>query len=87
MSIPKAASSLTPKRPMNSATAAAAMATVSIRLGKLNSVVSTVNPYARPLRKPLSEDSGCFLYHPTLDQESEGLTRGVYACQEKLLQG
>ncbi len=51
---------------MNSATAAAAVATVSIRLGKLNSVVSTVNPYARPLRKPLREDSGCFLYLQTL---------------------
>jgi len=67
---------------MNSATAAAAVATVSIRLGKLNSVVSTVNPYARPLRKPLREDSGCFLYLPKLIQESEGLTRAVYVCQE-----
>ena len=51
---------------MNSAIAAAAVATVSIRLGKLNSVVSTVNPYARPLRKPLREDSGCFLYLQSL---------------------
>jgi len=49
------------------------VATVSIRLGKLNSVVSTVNPCARPLRKPLREDSGCFLVPTDTDQESEGL--------------
>lgn len=69
---------------MNSATAAAAVATVSIRLGKLNSVVSTVNPYARPLRKPLREDAlAAFCTFRHTDQESEGLTRGESTCQER----
>jgi hypothetical protein len=49
---------------MNSATAAAAAATDSMRLGKLNSVVCTVTTIRRGLsEKPLrARTPGCFIY-------------------------
>src|SRR6266542_2727173 len=82
-SIPKAASSLIPARLTISATADAASATDSMRLGNLNSVFSIVTTRRHNLSK--SHFVGPWLLIgnvPKAPRKFEGLTRGPPACQE-----
>src|SRR5687767_15005442 len=56
-----------PERPTNSATAAAAVATVSMRLGNVSSVVSTVTTPVHDLSEShCARTLAAFSYHQTL---------------------
>src|SRR6185312_8162620 len=73
-----------PDRPTKSATAAAAVATVSMRLGKLSSVVSTATTLVHDLSESHCARTLAAFYYPSdTYQESDGVTRWICACQER----
>src|SRR6266851_2495596 len=83
MSTPKATPSSIPSRFMNSATAAAASETASMRLGNLSSVVSrvTIKRHGRSQSHRV-RILGCISETLKATRKTEGLTRSAIACQE-----